>query len=65
MKVESTLFRVEFKQRNHDGKWVKFGQVVDFDNIYNYKDNYGRTMQVIPMMWIILNVYDYELEFVD
>ena len=65
MNVEYTLFSVEFKQRTHDGKWVKWGRVVDFDNVYEYTAENGRKVKLLPMKWVILNVYDYEIEFTD
>lgn len=65
MQVQNTLFKVEFKQRELDGKWMKMGQVIDTDNIYRYKDSLGREQKVIHMKWIVLDVYDYEIEIID
>lgn len=57
------IFDTEYNQR-FDGKWQKWGKVVDDDNIYSYVNDSGNTVTLIPYKWILLDVYDYEIEFV-
>lgn len=53
-----------FKRRGIDGKLMQLGKVFDYDNTYRYNDETGKQMKFIPVMWIILGVYDYEFEIV-
>ena len=58
------ILAVEYSQRKTDGKWQKWGKVVDEDNIYRYVSENGNHVTLVPTKWALINVYDYEVEFV-
>ena len=58
MKILSTVF----KTRKFDNKLMKLGLVPDYDCTYYYVDSNGLRASYTPTKWIILNVYDYEIE---
>jgi hypothetical protein len=51
-----------WKQREYDGKHMFMIKVFDHENTYRYQDENGKPVKFIPTMWIVKNVYDYELE---
>jgi len=65
METYDSPIRVEYRQREYDGKWEKIGLFVDINNSYSYRSETGGTITLFPEKWITMNVYDYELEFVD
>ena len=59
------ILEKEYKFRNHDKKWMLLGKILDHDNMYKYTDEDGNVVKYIPQKWIILNVYDFELEIIE
>jgi hypothetical protein len=50
------LIKTETKQRALDGQWMLLGKILDYDNLYEYTNEFGKQTQIIPTMWIILDV---------
>lgn len=59
------ILETHWKQRAFDGKWMLMGKIFDDENRYSYQAENESMIHLIPTKWIILNVYDYLIEFVD
>lgn len=62
VKLSSVVFEYAYKQREYDGRWMLLGKIADIENTYRYKNEYNKSVAVIPTIWVIIKVYDYELE---
>lgn len=56
---------IEFKQRAYDGKWEAIAKVMDHENAYTYKTEFGNVVTMTPEKYVCVGVYDYLMEFVD
>jgi hypothetical protein len=56
------VMETDLKQRAFDGRWMLMGKVVDEDQAYTYTNEAG-TFTINNTKWIILNVYDYLMDF--
>lgn len=58
------ILETQFRQRKYDGKWEQLGSVFDTENAYIYTTDSGNKVNLIPLKWITIGVYDYlgELE---
>lgn len=58
------ILETEYKQRAFDGKWQKLIKIVDIENPYSYMDGKSK-ITLFSTKWLVANVYDYEIEFVN
>ena len=56
------ILKTDYKQREYDGKWMKMGFVPDYDNTYTYIAENQNKVTIVPNIWIVMGVYDYELD---
>lgn len=56
------ILSTEIKQRVYDQKWELLWQIKDHENTYSFLNEDGQRIELVPIKWITVGVYDYLLE---
>lgn len=57
------VLETQYIQREYDGCWEKIVKVIDYENTYEYRDEAGVHMKLIPEKWITVAVYPISVDF--
>lgn len=56
------VLETQFVQRAYDGHWEKVVKVMDHENAYEYQDEAGVRVKLIPEKWLTVVVYPFICE---
>ena len=53
------VLETDLKQRQFDGKWQLWYKFADVENAYEYINEVGSRVVLVPEKWVVAGVYDY------
>jgi hypothetical protein len=62
--LASEILETQIVQRDYDKRWERIVKVMDHENAYTFKNEFGTSVTHIPEKWLTVAVYDYMMEVV-
>lgn len=56
------ILETQLVQRDFDKRWERIVKVMDHENAYEYQNEVGVRVKLIPEKWMTVAVYDFILE---